>query len=130
MDCCFSNYSQHFASGVNFSYDLAELGKQYRHYVRLMRHFDEVLPGKVHRIIYDDLIENTEAEVRGLLDYIGLPFDERCLRFFETKRAVHTPSAEQVRQPINRAGIDKWRLYEPYLGELVDALGDTIHDWR
>jgi len=130
MDCCFSNYSQHFASGVNFSYDLTELGTQYRQYVRLMRHFDEVLPGKVHRIIYDDLIENTEAEVRRLLDYIGLPFDERCLRFFETERAVHTPSAEQVRQPINRDGLGKWRNYEPYLGELAEALAETLDNWR
>jgi tetratricopeptide (TPR) repeat protein len=130
MDCCFSNYSQHFATGVNYSYSLSELAEQYRQYVRLMRHFDEVLPGKVHRIIYDDLIENTEAEVRRLLAFLGLPYDERCLRFFETERAVHTPSSEQVRQPINRSGIGKWRLYEPWLGELSDELGQTVEDWR
>jgi tetratricopeptide (TPR) repeat protein len=130
MDCCFSNYSQHFAVGVNYSYGFAELASQYQQYVRLMRHFDDVLPGKVHRIIYEDLIGNTEAEVRRLLDYLGLPFDERCLRFFETQRAVHTPSSEQVRQPINRSGIDRWRLYESWLGELKEALGETVEDWH
>ena len=69
-------------------------------------------------------------EVRRLLDYLGLPFDERCLRYYETERTVHTPSSEQVRQPINRAGFGKWRNYEPWLGELTDALGDTLNDWR
>jgi len=130
MDCCFANYSQHFANGVNYSYGLREMASQYRQYVGLMRHFDEVLPDRIHRVIYEDLVENTEAEVRRMLDYLGLSFDEKCLRFFETERAIHTPSSEQVRQPINRSGIGKWRLYEPWLGELKDALGQTIEDWR
>jgi hypothetical protein len=130
MDCCFANYSQHFANGVNYSYGMKEMASQYRQYVRLMRHFDEVLPDRVHRVIYEDLVENTEAEVRRMLDYLGLPFDEKCLRFFETERAIHTPSSEQVRQPINRSGIGKWRAYEPWIGELQDALGQTVEDWR
>ena len=130
MDCCFANYSQHFAAGVNYSYGLIEMGSQYRQYVRLMRHFDSVLPGKVHRIVYEDLVEDTEAEVRKLLAYLGLPFQEECLRFFENRRAVHTPSSEQVRQPINRSGIGKWRSYEPWLAELELALGEAVEDWR
>lgn len=130
MDCCFANYAQHFAAGVNYSYGLTEMGSQYRQYVRLMRHFDAVLPGQVHRIVYEDLVEDTEAEVRKLLDYLGLPFDAKCLNFFENRRAVHTPSSEQVRQPINRSGIGKWRHYQPWLGELQSALGEVTENWR
>jgi tetratricopeptide (TPR) repeat protein len=130
MDCCFANYSQHFAAGVNYSYGLAEMGSQYRQYVRLMRHFDAVIPGKVHRIVYEDLVEDTEAEVRKLLESLGLPFKAQCLKFFENRRAVHTPSSEQVRQPINRSGIGKWRSYEPWLAELELALGEAVDDWR
>jgi tetratricopeptide (TPR) repeat protein len=130
MDCCFANYSQHFAAGVNYSYGLTEMGSQYRQYVRLMRHFDAALPGQVHRIVYEDLVEDTETEVRKLLAYLSLPFDAACLKFFESQRAVHTPSSEQVRQPINRSGIGKWRSYEPWLAELESALGETVENWR
>ena len=95
-----------------------------------MRHFDEVLPGRVHRLIHDDLVDDLEGQVRRLLDYIGVPFEDNCLRFFETKRAVHTPSSEQVRQPINRSGFGRWRNYEPWLGELKRALGRPLNNWR
>jgi tetratricopeptide (TPR) repeat protein len=130
LDCCFANYSQHFLVGADYSYGLEEVAAQYRDYVRFMRHFDEVLPGRVHRLIYEDLVSDTEAEVRRLLDYLELPFEERCLRFFETDRPVHTPSSEQVRQPINRAGIGKWKNYEPWIGDLREALGELIQGWR
>lgn len=130
LDNCFANYAQHYLFGVNYSYGQREVAAHYRQYVRLMRHFDEVIPGVVHRIIYEDLVDNFEAEVRRLFDYLELPFEESCLRFFETDRAVHTPSSGQVRQPINRSGIGKWRNFEPWLGEMKDALAETIEDWR
>jgi hypothetical protein len=94
-----------------------------------MAHFDEVLPGRVHRVFYEDMVEDTEARIRGLLDYCGLPFEEACLRFHETDRAVRTASSAQVRQPINRAGIDHWRHFEPWLGPLKLALGPVLDQY-
>ncbi len=91
-----------------------------------MAHFDAVMLGRVHRVIYETLVEHTESEVRRLLDYCGLDFDERCLRFYENDRAVRTASSEQVRQPIYRDGVDHWRHYEPWLGPLVQALGPVL----
>ena len=129
MACCFSGFKQHFASGQNFSYRLENLGRFYRDYVELMAHFDEVLPGRVHRIFYETLVDDTETQVRALLEYCGLPFEPQCLRFFETTRAVRTASAEQVRQPIFREGLDQWRHYEPWLGPLKDALGPALDDY-
>lgn len=126
LACGFSNFKQHFARGQGFSYDLAELGGYYRLYVRLMRHFDEVLPGRVHRIVYEKMVEEPEAQVRRLLDHLGLPFDPACLRFYENERAVRTASSEQVRRPINREGIDQWRPFEPWLGPLKEALGPVL----
>ena len=126
MACGFSNFKQHFARGQAFSYDLADIGAYYADYVALMAHFDDVLPGRVHRVVYEDLVADTEAHVRALLDYCGLPFDERCLRFFENGRAVRTASSEQVRQPIYREGVDHWRQFEPWLGPLADALGPVL----
>ena len=91
-----------------------------------MRHFDTVLPGRVHRVIYENMVTNTEQEVRALLDHCGLPFEEGCLRFFENERPVRTASSEQVRQPIYQAGVDHWQHYEPWLGPLKEALGETL----
>ena len=91
-----------------------------------MAHFDEVLPGRVHRVIYEDMVDDTETQVRALLDYCGLPFDDRCLRFFENERAVRTASSEQVRRPIYRDGLDQWRHFEPWLGPLEEALGPVL----
>ncbi|QUT07105.1 sulfotransferase [Sphingobium phenoxybenzoativorans] len=129
MDCCFSNFRQHFARGQAFSYDLADMGGYYADYVRLMRHFDTVLPGRVHRVIHERLVDDPEGEVRRLLDHIGLPFDPACLRFHENDRAVRTASSEQVRRPINRDGMDRWRHYDAWLGPLRDALGDVAKTW-
>jgi tetratricopeptide (TPR) repeat protein len=126
MACGFSVYKQHFARGQNFSYDLAEIGGYYRDYVALMAHFDAVLPGRVHRVIYEQLVDDTEGQVRALLDYCGLPFDERCLRFFENDRAVRTASSEQVRRPIFRDAVGQWRHFEPWLGPLREALGPVL----
>lgn len=126
LGCCFSNFKQHFARGQAFSYDLADMGGYYADYVALMAHFDEVLPGRVHRVIYEDMVADTEAQVRALLAYCGLPFDERCLRFFENERAVRTASSEQVRRPIYREGLDQWRRFDAWLGPLKNALGPVL----
>ena len=126
LACGFSNFKQHFARGQAFSYDLADMGRYYADYVALMAHFDDVLPGRIHRVIYEEMVGDTEVQVRALLDYCGLPFDERCLRFFENDRPVRTASSEQVRQPIYREGLDQWRHYEPWLDPLKAALGPVL----
>jgi hypothetical protein len=126
MACGFSNFKQHFARGQNFSYSLEDIGRYYRDYVGLMAHFDAVLPGRVHRVSYEAMVDDTEAQVRALLDHCGLPFEDACLRFFENVRPVRTASSEQVRRPIFREGLDQWRHYEPWLGPLAEALGDTL----
>jgi Tfp pilus assembly protein PilF len=125
MACCFSNFRQHFARGQSFAYDLADVGRYYAGYVRLMARVDSVLPGRVHRVIYERMVDDTEAEVRRLLDYCGLKFEPACLEFHKTERAVRTASSEQVRQPIYRDATDEWRAYEPHLGPLKAALGDV-----
>ena len=126
LDCCFSNFRQHYARGQGFSYSLADMGRYYADYVRLMAHFDLVLPGRVHRVIHERLIDDPEREIRALLDALALPFDPACLRSHENKRAVRTASSEQVRRPINREGLDQWRAYERWLGPLKDALGPVL----
>jgi predicted Zn-dependent protease len=126
LGCCFSAFKQHFARGQNFTYDLLDLGRYYHDYVELMAHIDRALPGRVHRIFYESMIEDTEAEVRRLLDYCGLPFEEACLRFYENDRPVRTPSSEQVRRPIFKEGMDQWRHFEPWLGPLKQALGPVL----
>ena len=126
LACCLSGFKQHFARGQDFAYALDDIGRYYRDYVELMAHFDQVLPGKVHRVIYENMVADTEAEVRRLLDYCGLPFHEACLRFFENPRAVRTASSEQVRRPIYRDGVDHWRHYEAWLGPLEEALGPVL----
>ena len=126
LACCFSGFKQHFARGQSFSYSLDDIGRYYRDYVELMAHFDAVLSGRVHRVIYERMVEDTEGEVRRLLAYCGLPFEERCLRFFENDRPVRTASSEQVRRPINRDGIDQWRHYSAWLDPLRAALGPVL----
>jgi tetratricopeptide (TPR) repeat protein len=129
LGCCFSGFKQHFARGQHFSYSLEEIGRYYRDYVDLMAHVDAVLPGRVHRVIYERMVDDTEAEVRRLLEYCGLPFEPACLRFYETERAVRTASSEQVRRPIFRDGVDQWRHYEPWLGPLRNSLGDVLDSY-
>ncbi|HEX9138794.1 MAG TPA: sulfotransferase [Steroidobacteraceae bacterium] len=126
MACCFSGFKQHFARGQNFSYRLEDLGRYYRDYVELLAHFDAVLPGRIHRVIYEQMVADTEVEVRRLLAYCGLPFEEQCLRFFENERPVSTASSQQVRQPIYREGLDQWRHYQEWLGPLQEALGPVL----
>ena len=129
MACCFSGFKQHFARGQNFSYSLDDIGRYYRDYVELMAHFDAVAPGRVHRVIHERLIDDTEAEVRRLLEYCGLPFETGCLRFHENDRPVRTASSEQVRRPINRDGVDQWRHYAAWLGPLESALGPVLSSY-
>jgi hypothetical protein len=129
MACGFSNFKQHYATGVAFAYSLDSIGRFYADYVRLMDHFDRLRPGRVHRLVNERLIEDPEREVRRLLDFVGVPLDPACLAFHSNKRAVHTPSSEQVRRPINRDGVDSWRRYEPWLGPLTAALGDVLERW-
>jgi tetratricopeptide (TPR) repeat protein len=130
MDCGFSNFKQHFAQGQAFSYALQDIGLYYRDYAELMAHIDAVLPGRVHRLFHEELVERPEAEIRRLLDYLGLPFEEACLHSHRNPRAVRTASSEQVRRPINREGIGRWRSYEPWLGPLKAALGPVLDGWR
>jgi predicted Zn-dependent protease len=126
LACCLSAFKQHFSRGQSFTYDLADLGRYYRDYVGLMAHFDAVLPGRVHRVLHERVIESTENEVRRLLDYCGLPFEDACLRFYENQRPVRTTSSEQVRQPIFKDGMDQWRNFEQWLAPLKQALGPVL----
>jgi tetratricopeptide (TPR) repeat protein len=126
MGCCFSGFKQLFAEGQEFTYGLEEIGHYYRDYVALMDHWDAVLPGKVLRVRYEDVVSDTETQVRRLLDFCGLPFEEACVNFHQTERAVRTASSEQVRQPIFKSGLDQWEHYAPYLDPLRDILGPEL----
>ena len=128
MACCFSNFKQHFARGQGYSYRLDHLARYYTAYVRLMEHIDRVLPGAVHRVRHEDMVADTDARIRQLLESLGLPFEPACLRFWETERAVQTASSEQVRRPIFRDGVDQWRDFDPFLGELRAGLGDLARE--
>jgi tetratricopeptide (TPR) repeat protein len=130
LACGLSNFKQHYARGQKFSYDLKEFGLYYRDYVRLMRHFDQALPGRVHRVIHEELVENPEAEVRRMLEFLGLRFDPACLAFYENPRAVRTASSEQVRRPISREGLELWKSFEAWLDPLKEALGPVLQDWH
>jgi tetratricopeptide (TPR) repeat protein len=126
MGGCFSGFKQLFANGQTFTYNLTDIGLYYRDYVKLMDHWDEVLPGRVHRVQYEDMVSDTENRIKALLEYCGLEFEEACLNFYNTKRAVRTPSSEQVRQPIFTKGVEQWRNYEQHLGPLKEALGPLL----
>jgi hypothetical protein len=126
MACCFSGYKQLFAEGQEFTYDLSDAGRYYRDYVELMDHWDAVLPGKVLRVQYEDVVNDTPAQVRRILDHCGLSYEDACVNFYETKRSVRTPSSEQVRQPIYTSGLDQWRHYEAWLDPLKSALGPVL----
>jgi tetratricopeptide (TPR) repeat protein len=129
LACGFSNFKQLFPSLAGPSYDLADIGRYYRDYVDLMAHFDHVLPGRVHRVFYEDLIRNPEAEIRRLFEYCNLPFEEATLRFYESGRGVLTASSEQVRRPIYAEAIDQWVPYEQWLGPMKAALGPVLESY-
>ena len=126
MACCFSGYKQLFADGQLFSYSLPDLGNYYRDYVDLMEHWDKVLPGFVLRVQHEDVVKDLETQVRRMLDFCGLEFEEACMNFHETERNVRTPSSEQVRQPIFDTAIEQWKQFEPWLSPLKQALGPEL----
>jgi tetratricopeptide (TPR) repeat protein len=126
MACCFSGFKQLFADGQEFTYGQEEIARYYKGYVRLMKHWDEVLPGKVLRVHYEHVVADLEGQLRRILDYLGLPFEENCLNYYQTDRSIRTPSSEQVRQPIYRGGLEQWRNFEPYLDVLKRELADEI----
>ena len=126
MACCFSGFKQLFGEGQDFSYGLREIGNYYRQYVKLMDHWDRVLPGFVLRVEYEDVVGDLEGQVRRLLDSCELPFEPACLEYHRTERSIRTPSAAQVRQPIYTSGLAQWRNYEPWLDPLKDALGPEV----
>jgi tetratricopeptide (TPR) repeat protein len=124
MACCFGNFKQLFASGQQFTYSIEDIARYYRSYVELMAHWDEVLPGRVLRVQHEELVGDFEANVRRILEFCSLDFEPACLEFHKTERTVHSASSEQVRQPLNRRGLDQWRHFERWLGPLREALGD------
>jgi len=126
LDCCFSMFKQLFAQGQEFSYGLAEAGSYYKSYVKLMNHWDKVLPGKILRVNNEDIIDDLEGQVKRMLEYLQLPFEEECITFYETDRSVRTASSEQVRRPINKEGMERWKPYSNHLKPLVDSLGKEL----
>ena len=130
LDSCVGSYKQHFAKGQTFTYDLFELGEFYLEYDKLMRHWDEVIPGKVLRVQYEDVVENLETQVRRILEYCNLPFEEGCINFHETKRSVRTASSEQVRQPIYSQSMNTWKRFEKHIEPLKEILEPLLdaHD--
>jgi hypothetical protein len=130
MACCWSNLKQLFASGQEFTYSTQDIARYYRTYLDLMRHWDEVLPGRVLKVWHEDVVCDLGGSVRRILEHCGLEFEPACIEFYKTARSVRTASSEQVRQPIFREGLDQWQHYEPWLGELKDALGDAVVRYR
>ena len=128
LDSCFGSFKQLFASGQPFTYDLTELGEYYLQYRRLMDHWHRLLPGFVLEVHYEEVVSDLETQVRRILDFCGLPFEEACLRFHETERAVKTASSEQVRRPIYSSSVNLWRNYEPHLEELIHILEPRLKD--
>jgi tetratricopeptide (TPR) repeat protein len=130
MACCFSNLKQLFSAGQEWSYSIGDIAHHYRAYLELMRHWNEVLPGRILTVQHEDTVDDLEGSVRRILDFCGLPFEPACLEFHKTPRNVRTASSEQVRQPLSREGLDQWRHYEPWLGGLKERLGDALTTYR
>jgi tetratricopeptide (TPR) repeat protein len=126
LDCCFSMFKQLFAQGQEFTYGLAEAGSYYKSYVKLMNHWDEVLPNKILRVNNEDIIDDLEGQVKKMLEFLELPFEDSCITFYETDRSVRTASSEQVRKPINKSGMDRWKPYAKNLKPLLDGLGTDL----
>ena len=126
LDCCFSMFKQLFAQGQEFTYGLAEAGNYYNSYVKLMNHWNKVLPNRILRVNNEDIIDDLEGQVKRMLDFLELPFEESCIKFYETDRSVRTASSEQVRKPINKSGMDRWKPYAKNLKTLVDNLDEDL----
>jgi tetratricopeptide (TPR) repeat protein len=130
MACCFSNLKQLFAQGQEFSYSIEDVARYYRMYLELMRHWDAVLPGGILRVQHEDVVADLEGSVRRILEFCGLEFESQCVEFYRTERSVRTASAEQVRKPISREGLDQWKHFERWLEPLKVALGDALSHYR
>ena len=130
MACCFSNLKQLFAGGQEFTYSIEDIARYYRTYLELMRHWDAVLPGRILRVRYEDVVEDLEGNVRRIIEFCGLKFEPSCVEFYKTERSVRTASSEQVRRPIFREGLLQWRNYERWLGPLKDSLDDALIRYR
>ena len=128
LDTCLGNYKQLFGRGQTFTYDMFELADYYKEYCLTMDHWNQLLPGKVLDVHYEETVTDLEGQVARILEHCGLPFEEKCVRFHETERAIKTASSEQVRQPIYTGGMGKWRKYEDHLGEWMEELGPIIDD--
>lgn len=126
LDSCIGSYKQLFADGQAFTYDLGELAEYYLQYRKIMAYWQETLPGQVLGVHYEDLVTDPEPEIRRLLDYCGLPWEEQCLRFYETERTINTASAEQVRRPLYTTSMHRWRHFEVHLGELIEILAPIL----
>jgi len=126
LDSCLSCYRQLFARGQNFTYDLTDIGEYFLQYERMMDHWHEVLPGRCLTVQYEEVVTDFENQVRRLLDYCELPFEEACVNFHETERPVRTASSEQVRQPVYRKSVNRWRHYQDHLGELIEVLQPAL----
>ena len=126
MACCFSGFKQLFGEGQKFTYGLHEIGRYFEGYVRVMDHWDRVLPGFVLRVVHENVVEDLEGQVRRILEFCNLPFEESCLHYYKTQRNIRTPSSEQVKQPIYRSAVEQWRNYEKHLQPLRDALGPDV----
>ena len=130
LDACVGNYRQHYARGQTFAYDLTDIGEYYLQYQRMMDHWEEVLPGRILTVQYEEVVTDFDNQVRRILDYCGLPWEEDCIRFYETERPVRTASSEQVRQPIYTGALNFWRNYEAHLDELIEILEPVRHRYR
>jgi hypothetical protein len=128
LDTCLGNYKQLFGRGWTYTYDIYELADYYKEYCLTMDHWNEVLPGKVLDVHYEETVTDLEGQVARILEHCGLPFEEKCVRFHETERAIKTASSEQVRQPIYTGGMGTWRKYESHLGEWMEELGPIIDE--
>lgn len=126
MACCFSNFKQLFAEGQEFTYGLSDIGDYYRNYVRMMAHWDDVLPGQVLRVQHEDVVNDLDVQVHRILEFCGLPFEQSCIEFYKTERNIRTPSSEQVRQPIYKSSLAQWRNFKVHLSPLTDALGEDL----
>jgi hypothetical protein len=130
MACCFSNFKQLFANGQEFTYGIGDIARYYRTYLELMGHWNQVLPGRILRVLHEDVVDDLEGSVRRILEFCGLEFEPACVEFHKTERNIRTASSEQVRRPIFREGLDQWRHFEPWLAPLAEALGDALVSYR
>jgi len=130
MDACLSCYRQLFAKGQTFTYDLTDIGEYYLQYQRMMDYWHEVLPGRVLTVQYEELVADFENQVRRLVEYCELPWEDSCLNYYETDRPIRTASSEQVRQPIYTQSMQRWRNYDQYLDELREVLSPILERYE